>query len=59
MFGDEAFVVRKPVFWSEVLAKREAHQVDLDELSKEAVAFAQAACEAQVFSSGLHLPLPA
>lgn len=47
VFGDEAFVVRKPVFWTEVLAKREANTVDLEVLTKEAVAFAQAACEAQ------------
>ena len=55
VFGDEAFVVRKAVFWTEVLAKRAANQVDLDQLSKEAVAFAQAACEAQVRSPRLHL----
>jgi hypothetical protein len=55
VFGDEAFVVRKPVFWTEVLAKREAHKVDFDQLTKEAVAYAQASCESQVRSRN-HMP---
>lgn len=47
VFGDEAFVVRKPVFWTDVMAKREARKLDHAKLSADAVAFARQACEAQ------------
>lgn len=47
VFGDEAFVVRKPVFWTDVLAKREARKVSHEKLTADAVAFARQACEAQ------------
>jgi hypothetical protein len=53
VFGDEAFVVRKPVFWTEVLAKREAKRIDHERLTQDAIAFARAACEAQVRCSML------
>lgn len=46
VFGDEAFVVRKPVFWTDVIAKRAARKVDHEKLSADAVAFARHACEA-------------
>lgn len=47
VFGDEAFVVRKPVFWTDVLSKRDARKVDHDKLTADAVNYARAACEAQ------------
>eukprot|EP00892_Ulva_mutabilis_P002114 jgi/Ulvmu1/11903/UM081_0062.1 len=47
VFGDEAFVVRKPVFWTDVLAKRNARKVDHEKLAADAVAYARQACEAQ------------
>jgi hypothetical protein len=47
VFGDEAFVVRKPVFWTEVLAKRAAKVVNHAELEASAKAYARQQCEAQ------------
>jgi hypothetical protein len=44
VFGDEAFIVRKPVFWTDVLAKREARKVDLEQLSKVAERYAEEQC---------------
>lgn len=44
VFGDEAFLVRKPVFWTDVLAKREAKRVDLEKLKEVAVRYAQEQC---------------
>lgn len=41
VFGDEAFLVRKPVFWTDVLSKREARKVDYAQLEEAAVLFAQ------------------
>jgi hypothetical protein len=45
VFGDEAFIVRKPVFWTDVLAKREAKKVNMHLLREAAVAYAKEQCK--------------
>ena len=45
VFGDEAFIVRKPVFWTDVLDKRAAHKVDVDALKSAAEAYAKEQAE--------------
>jgi hypothetical protein len=47
VFGDEAFIVRKPVFWTDVLAKREAKQVNMHLLREAAGAYAKEQCKAK------------
>ena len=44
VFGDEAFIVRKPVFWTDVLAKREQKDVDLEQLKTIAQKYADEQC---------------
>ena len=51
VFGDEAFVVRKPVFWSQVLAKRAEKEVDHEQLAQAAADYA----EKQAAQKGLDL----
>lgn len=41
IFGDEAFIVRKPVFWTDILAKRKEREVDLKKVEADAIAYAK------------------
>ena len=41
IYGDAAFVLRQPKYWSEELKKRKAKQVDLKDLEARAVKYAK------------------
>ncbi len=41
IYGDKAFILRGPVYWSEELARRKAREVDVTDLEKRAREFAQ------------------
>jgi hypothetical protein len=47
VFGDEAFIVRKPVFWTDVIAKREAKKVNEEQLRMVAQKYAEEQCKAK------------
>lgn len=41
IYGDEAFILRQPIFWSDIVAKRKAKEVNMDELTQRAKDYAQ------------------
>lgn len=44
IYGDNAFILRPPMYWSEELAAKKARQVDVAALEKRAREFAKVRC---------------
>ena len=44
VFGNEAFIVRKPVFMTDMLQKRAERKTDHDKLTADAIAYAKSRC---------------
>lgn len=46
IYGDEAFILREPIYWSEIVDRRKAKEIDLQDLEKKAREHARAKAEA-------------
>jgi hypothetical protein len=44
IYGDSAFILRPPQYWSEELAARKARQADVEAITKAATEFAKVGC---------------
>ncbi|CAD7700567.1 unnamed protein product [Ostreobium quekettii] len=47
IYGDEAFTIKPPVFWSEMADKQKKKEVDVKELARRAREYARMQCQAQ------------